>query len=220
MTACERRGYLWRIEELARVPACIRGVSFERLLAPITLAPQAGAFDRVILGGESGPGARRCELAWIRALIAECHAAGVRVFVKQLGASAYDGLVRLSPGGAKAAIWPPGRMTCASASSQMKRDGLAFLIPLPARAIFSASTRSADYQKSRSHGKASADFRAFESSRESSPNSRRLDFDHGSVPTFAADPDVGGVHKPAHALRAADFDAPGTGHYRHAARRR
>ena len=43
-------------------------------------------FDWVIIGGESGPGARPCDLAWIRSIVVECKAAGVPVFVKQLGA--------------------------------------------------------------------------------------------------------------------------------------
>lgn len=42
--------------------------------------------DWVIVGGESGPGARDCEVAWIRAVVEQCKAASVPVFVKQLGA--------------------------------------------------------------------------------------------------------------------------------------
>lgn len=45
--------------------------------------------DWVILGGESGPGARPMDLAWARSLVAQCQAAGVAVFVKQLGKSPY-----------------------------------------------------------------------------------------------------------------------------------
>lgn len=39
----------------------------------------------VIVGGESGPGARPCNVEWIRNLIGQCKAAGVACFVKQLG---------------------------------------------------------------------------------------------------------------------------------------
>lgn len=39
----------------------------------------------MIVGGESGPGARPCDLAWIRGIVGQCKAAGVPVFVKQLG---------------------------------------------------------------------------------------------------------------------------------------
>lgn len=41
----------------------------------------------VIVGGESGPGARPCDVAWIRAIVSQCRAAAVAVFVKQLGGS-------------------------------------------------------------------------------------------------------------------------------------
>jgi protein gp37 len=40
----------------------------------------------VIAGGESGPGARPCDVAWIRSLVEQCRAARVACFVKQLGA--------------------------------------------------------------------------------------------------------------------------------------
>lgn len=42
--------------------------------------------DWVIVGGESGPGARPCDVAWIRSTVEQCRAAGVPCFVKQLGA--------------------------------------------------------------------------------------------------------------------------------------
>jgi protein gp37 len=41
--------------------------------------------DWVVTGGESGPGARPCDIAWIRSILDQCKAAGVPVFVKQLG---------------------------------------------------------------------------------------------------------------------------------------
>ena len=42
--------------------------------------------DWVIAGGESGPGARPCDVGWIRDIVQQCRAASVPVFVKQLGA--------------------------------------------------------------------------------------------------------------------------------------
>jgi protein gp37 len=42
--------------------------------------------DWVIVGGESGPGARPCDVAWIRSIVKQCGEAGAAVFVKQLGA--------------------------------------------------------------------------------------------------------------------------------------
>ena len=46
--------------------------------------------DWVIVGGESGPGARPCKLAWIERVVTECQGAGVPVFVKQLGSKPED----------------------------------------------------------------------------------------------------------------------------------
>lgn len=54
---------------------------------------EGASVDWVIVGGESGPGpgARLCRIEWIRDLVQQCKAAGVPVFVKQLGAFV-DGL--------------------------------------------------------------------------------------------------------------------------------
>lgn len=46
--------------------------------------------DWVIVGGESGPGARPFDVAWARSTIAQCRAAGTKCFVKQLGAWPVD----------------------------------------------------------------------------------------------------------------------------------
>lgn len=43
------------------------------------------AIDWAIVGGESGPNARPCDLAWLRSIRDQCKTAGVPVFVKQLG---------------------------------------------------------------------------------------------------------------------------------------
>lgn len=42
----------------------------------------------VIVGGESGPGARPFHLAWARSIVEQCRAAGVACFVKQMGSKA------------------------------------------------------------------------------------------------------------------------------------
>jgi protein gp37 len=47
---------------------------------------QPGRIDWVVVGGESGPGARPFDLAWARSVIAQCMEANVACFVKQLGA--------------------------------------------------------------------------------------------------------------------------------------
>jgi protein gp37 len=98
LTTVERQEYLWRIKELVRVPAVIYGVSFEPLLAPVTLGPLAHEIGWAIIGGESGHGARLFDFAWARMLAAECRAARIAIFMKQAGAAPHDGLVQLGLG--------------------------------------------------------------------------------------------------------------------------
>lgn len=45
--------------------------------------------DWVVAGGESGPGARPCDIDWLRTIVAQCREAGVPCFVKQMGADPY-----------------------------------------------------------------------------------------------------------------------------------
>ena len=81
-----------RIPELLRIPAACRGLSLEPLLGPVDLMTSFGLENHwtklnwLIIGGESGPGARPCNVEWIRSLVAQGKAAGVATFVKQLGA--------------------------------------------------------------------------------------------------------------------------------------
>lgn len=74
-----------RLPVLARVPAAVRFVSAEPLLAPIDASPYLPELDWVIAGGESGPGARPCDPDWIGGLVDQCVLLGTAVFVKQLG---------------------------------------------------------------------------------------------------------------------------------------
>jgi protein gp37 len=46
--------------------------------------------DWVIVGGESGPGARECRQSWLERVVADCREASVPVFVKQMGSAACD----------------------------------------------------------------------------------------------------------------------------------
>jgi len=41
--------------------------------------------DWIIVGGESGHGARPCDIEWIRSIVRQCKEAGVSCFTKQLG---------------------------------------------------------------------------------------------------------------------------------------
>jgi protein gp37 len=89
-----------RIPLLLECPAAVRFLSVEPLLGPVYL--DYAAFNGcdsfgsmpwigwVIVGGESGPGARVCDLDWIREVVKQCRVAGVPCFVKQLGSAASD----------------------------------------------------------------------------------------------------------------------------------
>lgn len=136
-----------RIPLLLQAPAAVRFISAEPLLGPIDLSPwlfwdfcqtcekpgnmacvcrgvgpvAAGVrpLDWVIAGGESGPGARRCDIMWIKSIIEQCAETDVACFVKQLGADPWlgvgglplrrqpiDGRVIKDPKGGDPAEWP------------------------------------------------------------------------------------------------------------------
>jgi len=105
-----------RIPLLLATPAAVRWVSYEPALGPVNFTNlKDGTFNALdgidfeaigdirdigilgkgqperglgwlVVGGESGPGARPFDLAWARSAIAQCRAAGIPVFLKQLGA--------------------------------------------------------------------------------------------------------------------------------------
>lgn len=77
-----------RIPELLCIPAAGRFLSVEPLLGPIKL--DLTGIDWVIVGGESGPNARPCNIEWIRDIVRQCKAAKVPCFVKQLGSYATE----------------------------------------------------------------------------------------------------------------------------------
>lgn len=102
-----------RIPALASVPAAVRFVSAEPLLGPIDLTWDVHSIDWVIVGGESGPGARPIELGWVRRIVEQCQAAGVAVFVKQLGSCwardncwGGESVARTDPKGGDWTRWP------------------------------------------------------------------------------------------------------------------
>ncbi len=81
----------WTEASSARSPIIF--ISAEPLLGAIDLPVgflERGARSWLILGGESGKGARICHLPHLRRAMAQCKEAGVPVFVKQLGARASD----------------------------------------------------------------------------------------------------------------------------------
>jgi protein gp37 len=78
-----------RIPYLLATPAAVRFVSAEPLLAPVDLGAWlrdgSPRLDWVIVGGESGPGARPMHADWARAIRDQCVTAGVPFFFKQWG---------------------------------------------------------------------------------------------------------------------------------------
>lgn len=74
-----------RLPFMERVPAPVIFASAEPLLEPLDLRPYLGFVRWVLIGGESGHGARLMEKAWATDLIAQCRAAGVAAHFKQKG---------------------------------------------------------------------------------------------------------------------------------------
>jgi len=115
-TSVESQKYAPRLDCLLRIPAKVRFVSAEPLLGPLDLRPWLGCphkdqedgdivcsecgdareksrwIHQVIVGGESGPGARPMALAWAKSLLDQCRVAGVACFMKQIGSEPMSGL--------------------------------------------------------------------------------------------------------------------------------
>lgn len=77
-----------RIATLRSIPAAVRFLSCEPLLGPLNLTAQdLEGIAWVIVGGESGSGARECRLEWIGEIYDACRRAGVAYFWKQWGSN-------------------------------------------------------------------------------------------------------------------------------------
>lgn len=101
-----------RILLLLQTPAAKHFVSLEPLLGPINHLQDyfrgfgrfylSTAIDWIIVGAETGPGARPMDPDWARDIVRQCKSAGVPVFVKQLGKSHRWA----DPRGADMSKWP------------------------------------------------------------------------------------------------------------------
>jgi len=80
----EREDCVWRIDELRRVPACTRFLSLEPLLGPLPELDLRG-IGRVLVGAESGPGARPMDPEWVWDVRRQCLGAGVEFCLKPRG---------------------------------------------------------------------------------------------------------------------------------------
>ena len=80
----ENRDYTFRIEHLRQTDAQIKFLSLEPLLGPLPGLNLHG-IDWVIVGGESGPGARPMAEEWVVDIRDQCRVARVPFFFKQWG---------------------------------------------------------------------------------------------------------------------------------------
>jgi protein gp37 len=83
-TSVESADYLSRIDELRKIRAAIKFVSFEPLLGSVAKADLRG-IHWAIVGGESGPRARSMAPEWVDEIEAKCREADVAFFFKQWG---------------------------------------------------------------------------------------------------------------------------------------
>lgn len=80
----ENQDYAFRADHLRQTGAAVKFLSLEPLLGPLPRLDLRG-IDWVIVGGESGPGARPMAEAWVLDIRDQCCAAGVPFFFKQWG---------------------------------------------------------------------------------------------------------------------------------------
>jgi protein gp37 len=83
-TSVEDGRVLERLDQLRRVPAAIRFVSFEPLIGSVSAGDLTG-IHWAIVGGESGPRARFMDPEWVDEIEAMCRSADVAFFFKQWG---------------------------------------------------------------------------------------------------------------------------------------
>ena len=80
----ENKDYKYRIDHLRETNAHIKFLSLEPLLGPLPNLNLEG-IDWVIVGGESGPGARAISKSWVLDIRDQCLNTGVPFFFKQWG---------------------------------------------------------------------------------------------------------------------------------------
>lgn len=88
---------LSRMDDLRKVPAAIRFLSCEPLIGSLAEINLTG-INWVIVGGESGPGARSMKIEWVREIFRACRKEKVPFFFKQWGGVRKDLTGRLLGG--------------------------------------------------------------------------------------------------------------------------
>ena len=82
----ENQDYTFRIDHLRETYAVTKFLSLEPLLGPLS-GLNLDKINWVIVGGESGPGARLMREEWVIQIRDQCNVAEVPLFVKQMGES-------------------------------------------------------------------------------------------------------------------------------------
>lgn len=85
MTAEDQERFDARWKHLEAVPAAVRFISYEPAIGPLSIANASLKPDWLIVGGESGHGARPMNSEWARDIVAECREFDVAPFFKQWG---------------------------------------------------------------------------------------------------------------------------------------
>ena len=80
----ENEKYMYRIDHLRKTPAQVKFLSIEPLLGPLNNMDLSN-IDWVIVGGESGPGARPMKEEWVLDIRDQCLKMKVPFFFKQWG---------------------------------------------------------------------------------------------------------------------------------------
>lgn len=127
-----------RINALLETPAALRWISAEPLLGPLNLVRDRNMLltevkpdirrrmvrlDWVVVGGESGPGARPMDIEWARWLVRQCKAADVPVFVKQLGPAPIDRHATCADNHEPEECWPVGTLVSSQRINLGNRKG-------------------------------------------------------------------------------------------------
>lgn len=93
MTAEDQERYDQRWRHLATAPAAIRFVSYEPAIGPLRIPAEKTLPNWIIVGGESGSGAREMDPHWAREVVADCQRLGIAPFFKQWGSYKNNPLV-------------------------------------------------------------------------------------------------------------------------------
>lgn len=80
----ENEKYTFRVEELSKTPAKVKFISVEPLIGPVRTL-QLDQINWVIVGGESGHGARTLKKAWVEFIKNQCEERQIPFFFKQWG---------------------------------------------------------------------------------------------------------------------------------------